>query len=79
MDTDNAMGLAMESARRKAVNTDRVKKYLNILAAEHIDGVFEDDELDYSEERNEVWDEMTQEEKDTTNDLVIGIFGLWVQ
>jgi hypothetical protein len=78
MDTDDAMGLAMESADRKRVNTDRVTKYLQLLAAEHIDGGFEDDERDYSEERNEIWDAMTSAERDTTDDLTERIFGEWL-
>ncbi len=57
------------------MNTDLVKKYLSIVAAEHIDG---NDDRDYSDERDQLWEEMTQEEKDTANDLVLGIFQQWV-
>ena len=78
MDTDDAMGLAMKETRRKQVNTDRVVKYLQLLAAEHIDGGFEDDERDYAEERHPIWEEMSQEERDTTNDLTERIFGEWL-
>lgn len=58
--------------------TDKVKAYLKNVAEEHIDGGYEDDERDYSEERNEIWDSMTQAEKDTANELVVGIFGEWI-
>lgn len=78
MDTDDAMGLAMEASQRKQVNTDKVTKYLQLLAAEHIDGGLEDDERDYQEERQGVWDAMSQAEKDTTNDLTARIFGEWL-
>lgn len=78
MGTDDAMGQAMEEALRKKVNTDKVVAYLKILAAEHIDGGYEDDERDWSEEMDVVWDTMTQAEKDTTNDLVERVFGEWV-
>lgn len=78
MDTDDAMGVAAEDAQRKLVNTDRVTQYLQLLAAEHIGGGFEDDERDYSQERNEIWDAMTKAERDTTNDLTERIFGEWL-
>ena len=60
------------------MNTELVKKYLRILAQDHIDGGFEDDERDYSGERDDVWGEMSQEEKDTANDLTTGVFGEWL-
>jgi hypothetical protein len=78
MDTDDAMGLALESDQRAKLNTDRVKQYLRLLAAEHIDGGYEDDETDYSEERDTIWDTMTKAEQKTTNDLVRGVFGEWL-
>ena len=63
------------AAARQAVNTERVKAYLQLVAADHID---DDDERDYSAERDDVWAEMTQAERDTANDLVVGVFGDWI-
>lgn len=60
------------------MNTNLVKQYLKIVAEEYIDGGFEDDERDYSGELDEVWEQMSQAEKDTANDLVIGVFGEWI-
>lgn len=78
MDTDDSMSLAMESAVLKEVFTERVANYLKILAAEHIDGGFEDDERDWHEERDQIWWEMTRRERDTTNYLVEAIFSDWI-
>ena len=60
------------------MNTELVKKYLRLNAAEHIDGGFEDDERNYSDERDEVWAEMSPAERDTATDLAIGVFGEWI-
>ena len=71
MDTDDAMGLAMDAAQRKKVNTDRVKDYLRIVAYELI-------EDDNSDEKFAIWTTMTRAEKDTANDLVEAMFSEWL-
>ena len=71
MDTDDAMGMAMEAAQRKKVNTERVKAYLRIVAYELI-------EDDHSDEKYAIWDTMTRAEKDTANDLVEAMFSEWL-
>jgi hypothetical protein len=65
VDTDDA-------AARKEVNTPKVLSYMRLVALENVDG--DEDGEDYSGQRDDIWGTMTQAEKDTTNQLVVGIF-----
>lgn len=53
----------------------RVKAYLKNVAEEWVE---DDGDRNYQDERDVIWDTMTQAEKDTANELVIGIFGQWI-
>lgn len=49
-----------------------VRAYLRLVAREHIDGD------DVTDERDELWDRMTEPQRDAANAVVIAIFEPWL-
>lgn len=54
--------------------SDKVKRYMRVVAKSHCEDLDQDQYESLVEERDELWERMSQEDRDTANQLVLDIF-----
>ncbi len=54
--------------------SEKVKKYMRLVAKEHCESLDQDEYESLIHERNDLWDEMDLDERDEANELVLDIF-----